>query len=278
LLSREYLFAKAIALATAVGALYFLFFRKKQYQRIVKKFEKDKVYLFVFPGHPLTGMNPSPPCLKLETYLRLSGINYEIVKGVHLNNAPKQKLPFIELNGEATADSELIIQRLQDQFGSLDTHLDGAQRAAGVAFTRLVDEHLYWCLVHFRWLFPAGYKTMMSTALGTVPIPIRWFVAYIVVRNIKSQIWGHGLGRHTPQEILCFAEKDLEAMADTLGDKRFFFGDKPSTADACLFSIIYNILRPKYDYPLKDSVLKHKNLVDYCEFMTEKYFGDKKLK
>ena len=45
-----------------------------------------------------------------------------------------------------------------------------------------------------------------------------------------------------------------------------------------MFGILYNILRPKYSSALKDVMLNHNNLVDYTNFMAEKYFSDKQNK
>lgn len=44
--------------------------------------------------------NLSPFCCKIETYLRMAGIEYDI-KSVLPFSAPKGKLPFIEDNNEA---------------------------------------------------------------------------------------------------------------------------------------------------------------------------------
>ena len=56
------------------------------------------VKLYQFPsawGLP----NPSPFCMKLEVFLRLAEIPYEIVTWPDPRKAPKGKLPFIEHEG-----------------------------------------------------------------------------------------------------------------------------------------------------------------------------------
>lgn len=45
-----------------------------------------------------------------------------------------------------------------------------------------------------------------------------------------------------------------------------------------MYGALYNILRPKYQSPLREALLQHTNLVDYTNFITEKYFSDKSLK
>jgi len=44
----------------------------------------------------------------------------------------------------------------------------------------------------------------------------------------------HGLGVHSAEEVLEFGKQDLRVLEDTLGDKQFFFGDKPSNVSTCL--------------------------------------------
>ena len=51
-------------------------------------------------------------------------------------------------------------------------------------------------------------------------------------------LWSHGMGRHTEQEIFEIAVKDLVAVSEILGPKKFLFGDKPCLADASLFAFI----------------------------------------
>ena len=48
--------------------------------------------------------NPSPFCTKVETYLRMAGIPYEVADAVP-PQAPKGKLPYITDGGRKIADS-----------------------------------------------------------------------------------------------------------------------------------------------------------------------------
>ena len=52
--------------------------------------------------YPALGVRSlSPFCLKLETYLRLAGIDYEVVRSNDARRAPKGKLPYI-IDGDLT--------------------------------------------------------------------------------------------------------------------------------------------------------------------------------
>jgi len=278
-LSNNWLYVASILAAVVV---YFLFFRsgKKKYVIKIKNPQKDKVYLFQFHGSPPIGMNPSPPCLKLETFLRIANLPYEEVPGDHLGTAPKNKCPYIELNGQVVADSEMVIEHLKATFDSarIDSHLSTEEKAVSVAFTRMIDEHLYWCIVHFRWIYPDGAQILRESIFKKVPGLIRGLVFRYVQSLLTKQLHSAGMGRHSESEIVQFGASDLKALADYLGNKKFFFGDKPSSLDAAAFGCLYNIMRPKFNSALKDALLAHRNLVDYVNFMVERYYSDKQHK
>lgn len=53
---------------------------------------------------------PSPFVLKLETYLRMAKIAYEVDKSDIWG--PKGKTPWISINGQHVSDSQLIVEFL----------------------------------------------------------------------------------------------------------------------------------------------------------------------
>ena len=63
--------------------------------------------LFQFP--PNFGVpNPSPFCLKVETWLRMAGMDYQVKTVFDPRKAPKGKLPFIELDGRVIAEDTAL--------------------------------------------------------------------------------------------------------------------------------------------------------------------------
>ena len=63
---------------------------------------------------PMFGIpNPSPFCLKLETWLRMAKLPYEVVRVVDPRKDPKGKVPWIEDQGRTIADSAFIIDYLK---------------------------------------------------------------------------------------------------------------------------------------------------------------------
>lgn len=79
-----------------------------------KNFKKDVVYLYQFP-RSATIPSVSPYCLKIETFLRVNKIPYEN-RFLVMGRSKHGLLPFVELNGEQVADSQMIYEKLVNHF------------------------------------------------------------------------------------------------------------------------------------------------------------------
>jgi len=102
---------------------------------------QQPIKLFQFPrrfGIP----NLSPFCCKLETWLRIAGVPYEIVETPDPRKGPKRKLPFIEDSGVRIADTSIIIDHLKrTRDVDPDARLDASQRATALLVQRTLEEH-----------------------------------------------------------------------------------------------------------------------------------------
>jgi len=57
--------------------------------------------------------------------------------------------------------------------------------------------------------------------LGGIPGAVRPLVASVARRSVRRQLEGHGIGRHSRDEIHEIGCKDVGAIADLLGDEGF---------------------------------------------------------
>jgi glutathione S-transferase len=216
--------------------------------------------------------NASPFCMKVEVYLRMAALPYETVNG-NLLKAPKGKLPFIEDGPLRVADSSLIIQHLQRVYGDpLDAALTPLQRAQGLALQRLFEEDLYWALLFTRWVEPAGWEKTRPAFFGSLPWPLSWLVPPLARRGLRGQLRGHGMGRHSREEIHALGCQDLGAVAELLADKPYMLGEQPSTLDATAYAFLANVLWAPVDSPLRAHAAARPNLLAYCQRMKARYF------
>ncbi|MGD0960592.1 MAG: glutathione S-transferase family protein [Methylomonas sp.] len=208
----------------------------------------------------------SPFCVKVETYLKLAGIPYETHSGAqYLRKAPKGKLPYIEDNGKIIPDSCFILKYLKETYGDkIDQHLSAADKAIAHAFIKMIDENLYWVMVHARWRLPQNRPVLNQLFFGPIPFPLNKLIAFKAHGDVKQTLYKQGIGRHSNQEILEIGDADLLALADLLGDNTYFFGDRPTSLDIAAYGILAQlVLVDFFTGPIFDQAKTYKNLVGF---------------
>lgn len=215
----------------------------------------------------------SPYCLKLETYLRLADIPHENKFTIALKKAPKGKLPYIELEGKKIADSTFIIQKLaaMNPQWDLDQNLTKEQKALATAVQRMSEDSLMIIGWHFRQADASGWQDFSKIIFRGAPALIRVLIGGQIHKSAKKLSHKFGIGRHTHEEILQIADRDLKSISDLMGNKKFFFGDSPTTIDCTLFGVLFQILESGQPKILKDRSRKYSNLVEYVKRMRAEY-------
>jgi glutathione S-transferase len=210
----------------------------------------------------------------------MNKINYNNVNNELSKGSAKGQVPFIELNGRQFADSNFIIEHLIQTYNlSIDRNLATRERAEARAFTVLIEESLFRCLAYdrsrnFSWL--ASEKGLLPHLNGLKKFLFQKVFLKQLQNNIKKNLVCQGYGRHSPEEIEEIAKKDLNSLSNFLNDKRFLFGDKPSTVDAALFGTLVQFT----DTPLNNDKLKlfieqnTPNLIEFVKRMKAEFWPD----
>lgn len=218
--------------------------------------------------------NLSPFCCKVETYLRMTGIDHEIKSALPLG-APKGKLPYINDNGKTLGDSRFIVEYLKSTYSDLDSGLAREELAISTAMQYLLEEHLFWVALYSRWQYSdENWQTNKKAIFGGLPPILRDIIANHTRKKIQQQIHGHGMGRHRAEEIFTMGKQDIDALAVYLNDKPYFFGAQPTTLDASAFGLLINIASCPIESPLKEYTLSKENLVNYIERITHDFYDD----
>ena len=219
--------------------------------------------------------NQSHFCVKVETYLRMAKLPYQIVECLPFTG-PRGKLPFIVDGGQKISDTRMIVRHLKTAYGDpLDARLTPEERGEAMAFQRLLEEHLYWVSMYSRWHYTeANWQTTKQGIFNVLPPVVRDVGALVYHRRINSQILGHGIGRLSPAEAFDLGREDLDALSGFLGGKPYFLGDQPSSLDASAYGILVNTLGCPIESPLKEHALTKANLVDYCKRMQAEFFPE----
>jgi len=221
--------------------------------------------------------DPSPFVVKAMLLLKFAGLSYVEKRG-NLFKAPKGKLPYIVDDGTAIGDSTFIRFHIESKYGiDFDAGLNPMERANAWALEKMCEEHLYWTIVDMRWCDDANFAKYAAYLFGGIPALVRPLIVKLIRRKIAGSLKAQGMGRHTKADIARLAIRDIDTLADSLGDRPFLTGDKPGGADAAIFGFMSGVLSPFFESPIRTAAENRKNLVDYCDRMSELYFSAKHI-
>lgn len=226
---------------------------------------------------PVWGLqSPSPFCLKLETWLRMAGIPYD---SIALNKPPQSKtgkVPYMLLdNGATLADSTIIIRTLASERGiDLDLKRTPEEQARGHAILRMVEESLYFVAVWERWMLPEFWPITRDGYFGTLPGPLRTLFAGLVRRKLKAALYGQGILRYEPDEIVARGASDIRSLSALLGRQPYFQGEQAGVVDATVYGALANLLGFPGSTPLKSAVAACPNLIAFCRRIESAYWTD----
>jgi glutathione S-transferase len=221
--------------------------------------------LHVLP--PAFGLrNTGPFAFKCELALLHLKLDFELVESADPRTGPKGKMPYLNDDGTLVADSELILQHIdQKTGGGLYGHLTDTERAEGLAFTRLAEEHLYWIMVASRWLDDSWFPHLKAGFFAAMPFPVRHIAPAIARRQVRQTYHLQGLGRHTLEEQQGFARRDVDAIVKKVGGGPFLFGDKLTVFDFGVASLLAGTIDNQPATWMSDLVREFQPVVDYTE-------------
>ncbi|MEI9990847.1 MAG: glutathione S-transferase family protein [Rhizomicrobium sp.] len=212
--------------------------------------------------------DPSPFVMKTEVQLRMAAIPYRRERGAP-PQSPTGKVPFIADDGVVIADSTFIRHHLEEAHGAdFDRALTDEQKAEAWAVERMLENHLYFALVHARWIDDANFAKGPAHFFDGAPDGARAAAR----AQVRATLHGHGLGRHGPDEIVWLAARSLKSLSVLLGTKRYLMGDDPCGADATAFAMLAAILTPFFTSGVRDAASGHDNLVAYSGRMMGQYY------
>lgn len=214
----------------------------------------------------------SPFVMKAELLLKMAGLPYQC--NTHgFRQAPKGKLPYLDDDGERIADSTLIRFHLERKYAiDFDAGYGARERALAWAVEKMLEEHLYFAVVHARWAIDANFARGPARFFASVPAPLRPLVTALVRRKVRHSLYAQGIGRHSRAEIETLGCRDIDALATLLGDQPYLLGDTPCGADASAYAFVAGLLCPVFETPLRTQVEQHANLLAYAARMQARYY------
>lgn len=231
------------------------------------------ITLFQFP-RMLGVPNLSPFCCKLETWLRIARIPYEVIETTDPRKGPKRKVPFIEDAGVRIGDSSIIVDHLIRTRGvNPDARLDARRRSVALLVQRTLEEH-YAFVIAYTHLLRAEGERHTGARFDAVPALARPFVVRAVRGQLEKILHYQGLSRHTHEEIVEFAIRDWRAVLNMMSDGPFFFGDEPTSVDAIVFGTLATTVLTPIESPVRDFLRSQSACMTYAHRMLSRFFPE----
>lgn len=227
----------------------------------------------LYGSFPAFGLpQASPFVMKTEVQLKMAEVPYCLERGAR-DDAPKKKIPYIVEADHKIGDSTFIRDHIEKAYGiDLDRGLTVEMRARGWAIERMLEDHLYWAIVHCRWMDDENFAAGPAHFFDTLPRDIREEARSAARANVANNLYGQGLGRHSAEEVTDLGCRSLAALAALLGNKAHLLGPAPSGVDATAFAMIAAATAPAFRSTLRDFAESKPNLIAYRDRMLREYY------
>jgi len=220
----------------------------------------------------------SPFALKLETWLRLTGIQYTNMYTTTFSKSSRM-IPYIELNGKEFVDTSLIIEEFKNIFQvNPDEILNSKQRALGHTLKRMVECYTIKYAFYWRYgqMMPEFYEKAISPWEQTSSTT---FFRKIQPTISKVRAYFNGISRTSRAEQIDQCRQDFEVLSIFLGENDYFLEtDEPTTTDCAIFGILVQFfwmldvnMCPELEVVVNNS---YKNLRHFIQRMKEKLWPD----
>ena len=231
--------------------------------------------IIVWSMQPVWGMpSASPFGVKLETWLRIAGLDYETRVLMGPPKSSTGKFPYIERpGGRVLADSSTIIETLTEERDvQIDAGLTSTQRGLARAIQRMLEEHFYFTMLWSRWWPDESWAIVAPAYFSNLPAPVRALGPPLLRRGIKKALVGQGMGRLTAAEIRARAGQDLAALSQLLDDQPYMLGDDVHGVDATVYAMVAGTLDAPVAEEMQRLAFRHANLVAYVARMKARYW------
>lgn len=126
------------------------------------------------------------------------------------------------------------------KFGKTIGDYSNEEKAVGTLARITMDEHFYWGLVLWRYVYTAG-----RDCHEFFDFP-KTFLTILIPLFMKGKIFDasckQGVGRHSQEDVIQIMSDDLRAISRVLGKKPFLLGSEPCEDDAAVFGQLAQIV------------------------------------
>ncbi len=217
--------------------------------------------------------DPSPFVLKVQSYLKMAAIEYELKSGIEsYKKSPRALLPFIEDGEKIIADSYFIIEYLKKNYVDLDHHLSDRQKASLCFMQQALDTTLYEIFLSTRWQ-GENWPKIKEVFFKRLPIPS--FMQSLIASKSQKKVLqrlNYRINKYSYDELLHIADDIFRSLSTTLGGDHYMYNNQVSTADALCFAYLAQFILCDIKSPFSEKAEYYENLVAYCHHIQNQFF------
>ena len=187
--------------------------------------------------------------------------------------APRGLMPFVDMDGERIGDTSHIIERLKRVHNDPlnDARLSRRQNALGDLVKSLCEFELYYYYPYGRWQ-EGDTESFARHLLRHLPDNEMAEAIEQTTASARNMLHIGRVGRYEPEHIIENLRSRMDTLAYFLGDKPYFFDDKPSTIDAGLYGFLAQFIHFPLPNPHAVAAREFSTLVDYCDRIKAQFY------
>jgi len=153
--------------------------------------------------------------------------------------------------------------------------LSPSNKAITHSFNIMFAERYYWAaMIYPRWIRTEHQKLIANTWFGVIPKMLRGLITGVIFKQVRKNAIGHGIGKHTGDEIYAMGLSDLKAVEAQLGDKAYLLDDRPREIDAVAYAFLENTRGDVFPTPLSRYIEASPKLMAYIDRVDKAAFGE----
>ena len=221
--------------------------------------------------------SPSPWVMKVELAMRYFRLNYSLIQPDLIRfyrDVPSKKVPNLLIDGVPFVESERILKVLE-KYAAPRTfpHPDDEDQASGIAFVRLVEDHLFYIVGKSKHLDSINTPMMWAEMFPSRWLPISHFVNIYGQRKALQRITSTSIGGLTDAEVHEEALKDIQTLVAQLSRTNFVAANSLTIYDFTIAAHIASILFWRIDNWLAPLFREHQIFYHYLERVAEAVGG-----
>uniref|UniRef100_A0A0K0FB06 Metaxin-1 homolog (inferred by orthology to a C. elegans protein) n=1 Tax=Strongyloides venezuelensis TaxID=75913 RepID=A0A0K0FB06_STRVS len=235
------------------------------------------IELFVWPSD-FDLLSFDVECLQFLAACKFCALPVTIIHTAESSISPTKSLPNFKITNNGTNEVENITEfpkfveyaRKWAFDLVLDSELTTAQKFEVDAYYSYLKKTIYPAIVHLLWEDESNYTTLTHRWYFS---KMSFFSKLYKIKDIREKELGYIEAKNSSSsDIIKIAMKTIKQLSMKLEDKKYFFGDKPSSLDA----LIFGYLAPLLKLPLPSDKLQvylqgYPNLVRFVESILSIY-------